>query len=140
MRDGNRRRGRKQATEKMRQAAEMASQQLDLLDNSEFLQELTRQVCSAGDGDPAAMSGETLRAGCATMIQRAELLAPLRGMRAHARSGPLPYDERELCKLTGCSTARGLRPLLQELLNKEKLRVVDGHLINGLALFGGIVK
>ena len=58
----------------------------------------------------------------------------------YARSGPLPYDERELCKLTGCSTVRGLRPLLQELLNKEKLRVVDGHLINGLALFGGIVK
>jgi uncharacterized protein YdaU (DUF1376 family) len=49
----------------------------------------------------------------------------------YARGGPLPYEERELCRLCGCATVRSLRPLLDELLAKGKLRVVDGHLVNG---------
>ena len=49
----------------------------------------------------------------------------------YAHGSPLPYDERDLCKLTGCATVRSLRPVLQELFDKEKLRVVDGHLRNG---------
>ena len=58
----------------------------------------------------------------------------------YARGGPLPYriengkpklcDEQELCKLTGCSTVRSLKPLLKELITKGKLWVVDGCLIN----------
>jgi uncharacterized protein YdaU (DUF1376 family) len=52
----------------------------------------------------------------------------------YARGAPLPNDERELCRLCGCATARSLRPLLRELLNKGKLRLVDGHLINGRAM------
>jgi uncharacterized protein YdaU (DUF1376 family) len=49
----------------------------------------------------------------------------------YARGGPLPYDERELCRLCGCATVRSLRPLLDELITKGKLRVVNGHLVNG---------
>lgn len=49
----------------------------------------------------------------------------------YARGGPLPYDEDELKRLTGCNTVRSLRPLLQELLDKGKLRVVEGCLVNG---------
>jgi uncharacterized protein YdaU (DUF1376 family) len=52
----------------------------------------------------------------------------------YARGGPLPMDERELCRLCGCATARSLRPLLGELLNKGKLKLVDGHLVNGRAM------
>src|SRR4051812_37947286 len=52
----------------------------------------------------------------------------------YARGAPLPNDERELCRLCGCATARSLRPLLGELLDKGKLRLVDGHLINGRAM------
>jgi uncharacterized protein YdaU (DUF1376 family) len=52
----------------------------------------------------------------------------------YARGGPLPYNERELCRLCGCATVRSLRPLLDELIRKGKLRVADGFLINGRAL------
>ena len=52
----------------------------------------------------------------------------------YARGGPLPSDERELCRLCGCATARSLRPLLGELIAKEKIKVIDGHLINGRAI------
>jgi uncharacterized protein YdaU (DUF1376 family) len=52
----------------------------------------------------------------------------------YARGAPLPSDERELCRLCGCATARSLRPLLGELLNKGKLKLVDGHLVNGRAM------
>src|SRR5437660_9113164 len=54
-----------------------------------------------------------------------DLLASMYG-----RGAPLPSDERELCRLCGCATARSLRPLLGELLNKGKLKLVDGHLVN----------
>ncbi len=46
------------------------------------------------------------------------------------RGGPLPYDEQELCGLCGCKTVRSLRPLLQELIEKEKVHVIDGFLVN----------
>jgi uncharacterized protein YdaU (DUF1376 family) len=52
----------------------------------------------------------------------------------YARGGPLPFDERELCRLCGCATVRSLRPLLDELMDKGKLRVVDGCLTNGRAM------
>ena len=52
----------------------------------------------------------------------------------YARGAPLPSDERELCRLCGCATARSLRPLLGELLDKGKLKLVDGHLVNGRAM------
>jgi uncharacterized protein YdaU (DUF1376 family) len=52
----------------------------------------------------------------------------------YARGGPLPYDERELCRLCGCATVRSLRPLLDELIRKGKLWVADGVLINRRAL------
>ena len=48
----------------------------------------------------------------------------------YARGGPLPYDEQELCGLCGCKTVRSLRPLLQELIDKEKIHAVDGFLVN----------
>jgi len=51
----------------------------------------------------------------------------------YARGGGIPNDERELCRITGCATARSLRPLLAELLDKGKLRLVDGLVINGRA-------
>ena len=28
----------------------------------------------------------------------------------YARGGPIPADERELCRICGCATARSLRP------------------------------
>jgi uncharacterized protein YdaU (DUF1376 family) len=49
----------------------------------------------------------------------------------YARGGPLPYDERELCRLCGCATVRSLRPLLDELITNGKLRITDGYLVNG---------
>jgi uncharacterized protein YdaU (DUF1376 family) len=52
----------------------------------------------------------------------------------YARGAPLPADERELCRLCGCATARSLRPLLAELVSKGKLKLVDGHLTNGRAM------
>lgn len=52
----------------------------------------------------------------------------------YARGGPLPYKERELCQLCGCATARSLRPLLDELIRKGKLKVIDGHIWNGRAM------
>ena len=52
----------------------------------------------------------------------------------YARGGPLPNDERELCRLCGCATARSLRPLLAELLTKAKLKLADGYLANGRAM------
>jgi len=52
----------------------------------------------------------------------------------YARGGPIPTDERELCRICGCSTARSLRPLLAELISKDKLKLEDGHLTNGLAM------
>ena len=52
----------------------------------------------------------------------------------YARGGPLPGEERELCRLCGCATARSLRPLLQELLDKQKLKLADGHLVNNRAM------
>ena len=48
----------------------------------------------------------------------------------YARGGPLPYDEQELCGLCGCKTVRSLRPLLRELIEKEKLHVIDDFLVN----------
>ena len=48
----------------------------------------------------------------------------------YARGGPLPNNERELCRLTGCATVRSLRPLLLELIKKGKIKLVDGHLVN----------
>jgi uncharacterized protein YdaU (DUF1376 family) len=52
----------------------------------------------------------------------------------YARGAPLPHDEHELCRICGCATVRSLRPLLRELLDKQKLRLVDGHLTNGRAM------
>src|SRR5712691_9860507 len=52
----------------------------------------------------------------------------------YARGGSLPDDERELCRLCGCATARSLRPLLAELLTKGKLKQADGYLTNGRAM------
>jgi uncharacterized protein YdaU (DUF1376 family) len=52
----------------------------------------------------------------------------------YARGGPLPHDERELCRLCGCATVRSLRPLLDELITKGKMRIVDGCLENGRAM------
>jgi uncharacterized protein YdaU (DUF1376 family) len=52
----------------------------------------------------------------------------------YARGGPLPYDEHELCRLCGCATERSLRPLLEELIQKGKLRAADGLLVNRRAL------
>ena len=46
------------------------------------------------------------------------------------RGGPLPYDEKYLCKLSGYSHVRSLRHVLKELLNTGKLRIVDGELTN----------
>ncbi len=46
------------------------------------------------------------------------------------RGGPLPYDEKYLCKLSGYSHVRSLRHVLKELLNTDKLRIVDGELVN----------
>ncbi len=48
----------------------------------------------------------------------------------YARGGPLPYDEQELCGLCGCKTVRSLRPLLRELIEKEKLHLTDDFLVN----------
>lgn len=52
----------------------------------------------------------------------------------YARGGPLPMDERELCRLCGCATARSLRPLLHELLERRKLKLEHGHLVNNRAI------
>ena len=49
----------------------------------------------------------------------------------YARGGPLPWSERDLCGLCGCRTVRSFRPLIEELLAKEKLRVENSHLVNG---------
>lgn len=51
----------------------------------------------------------------------------------YARGAGIPNDERDLCRITGCATARSLRPLLAELLDKGKLKLVDGLVINGRA-------
>ena len=48
----------------------------------------------------------------------------------YARGKPLPYNEHELCSLCGCKTVRSLRPLLRELIEKEKIHVIDGFLVN----------
>ncbi|MFI5022635.1 MAG: DUF1376 domain-containing protein [Alphaproteobacteria bacterium] len=48
----------------------------------------------------------------------------------YARGGPLPADERELCRITACATVRSLRPLLTELIDAGKLHLRDGFLIN----------
>ena len=52
----------------------------------------------------------------------------------YARGGPLPNDERELCRLCGCATVRSLRPLLDGLLTRGKLKLADGCLTNGRAM------
>lgn len=52
----------------------------------------------------------------------------------YARGGPLPDDETELCRLCGCKTVRSLRPLLRELIEKEKIRLIDGMLVNNRAM------
>ncbi len=52
----------------------------------------------------------------------------------YARGGPLPDDERELCRLCGCATVRSLRPLRAELLTRGKLKLIDGYLTNGRAM------
>lgn len=46
------------------------------------------------------------------------------------RGGPLPYDERQFCRIVGCATVRSLRQLLGELIAAGKLSVEDGHLTN----------
>jgi uncharacterized protein YdaU (DUF1376 family) len=50
------------------------------------------------------------------------------------RGGPLPHDEKFLCALTGHKQVRPLRRLLQELLDTDKLKIVDGHLVNNRAM------
>ena len=52
----------------------------------------------------------------------------------YARGGPLPMDEREICRLCGCATTRSLRPLLSELIAKGKLKLINRHLTNGRAM------
>jgi uncharacterized protein YdaU (DUF1376 family) len=52
----------------------------------------------------------------------------------YARGGPLPAVERELCRLCGCATVRSLHPLLDELIDKGKLKLIEGHLTNGRAM------
>jgi uncharacterized protein YdaU (DUF1376 family) len=52
----------------------------------------------------------------------------------YARGGPIPADERELCRICGCATARSLRPLVAELINKGKLKLENGHLTNGRSM------
>lgn len=49
------------------------------------------------------------------------------------RGGPLPYDEKYLCRLAGYKQIRSLRHALQELLNTGKFEIVDGHLVNNRA-------
>ena len=48
----------------------------------------------------------------------------------YGRGGPFPYNETDLCRLTGCATVRSLRPLIHELIKNGKLKIVDGHLVN----------
>ena len=48
----------------------------------------------------------------------------------YARGGPLPHNERELCRITGCATVRSMRPLLQELLDKGKIKLCGEAIIN----------
>lgn len=52
----------------------------------------------------------------------------------YARGGPLPYEERELCRLCGCATVRSLRPMLGELIDRGKLKVANDHLVNDRAM------
>src|SRR5882762_3712487 len=52
----------------------------------------------------------------------------------YARGGPLPMDEREICRLCGCATTRSLRPLLSELIAKGKLKLINRHLTNSRAM------
>jgi uncharacterized protein YdaU (DUF1376 family) len=52
----------------------------------------------------------------------------------YARGGPLPMDEREICRLCGCATTRSLRPLLSELIAKGKLKLINLHLTNSRAM------
>jgi len=52
----------------------------------------------------------------------------------YARGAAIPADERELCRICGCATARSLRPLLAELVHKGKLKLENGHLTNGRAM------
>jgi uncharacterized protein YdaU (DUF1376 family) len=52
----------------------------------------------------------------------------------YARGGALPYDEHNLCLICGCATVRSFRPLLAELVTKDKIKVVEGHLTNGRAM------
>ena len=70
------------------------------------------------------------------------------------RGGPLPYDEKYLCTLTGHRQVRPLRRLVDELVSKGKIKVIDGHLVNNrvqeelaraqrrqeIAAFGGRAK
>ena len=49
------------------------------------------------------------------------------------RGGPLPYDEKYLCKIAGYKQVRSLRHALDELLRTGKFKVVDGELINNRA-------
>ena len=48
----------------------------------------------------------------------------------YGHGGPIPYDERYLCRLTDCATARSFRPLLSELIDNGKLKIINGHLVN----------
>ncbi|MBE0532638.1 MAG: DUF1376 domain-containing protein [Rhodospirillales bacterium] len=56
----------------------------------------------------------------------------------YARGGPLPFngqeDEDELRKLGGYKQVRTMRAVLDELLSKEKLHLINGHLVNNRAM------
>ncbi len=49
------------------------------------------------------------------------------------RGGPLPYDEKYLCKIAGYKQVRSLRHVLDELLCTGKFKIVDGELVNNRA-------
>ena len=52
----------------------------------------------------------------------------------YARGGPIEFDKHEICRLVGCKTIRPLKRLLNELVDKGKIRLIDGHLTNGRAM------
>lgn len=53
----------------------------------------------------------------------------------YKHGGPLRYDEQELCRMVGCyRNVRSLRAVLPELLDKGKLHIIDGMLVNHRAM------
>jgi uncharacterized protein YdaU (DUF1376 family) len=51
-------------------------------------------------------------------------------MAMYANGGPLADEERYLCRVCGCMW-RTLRKMLAELVDKDKIKRVDGRIVNG---------